>query len=64
MVTQGASGAGNRNRQEETMVIFGRKENKGPAIVDFSGQWPLAFRVKLLTITGLTSSTPIPRRQP
>lgn len=45
------------------MTIFGQKGSKLPAIVDFSGHWPLAFRVKLLTITGQTSSTPIPRRQ-
>ncbi|MCM2265935.1 MAG: hypothetical protein NDI73_12170 [Desulfuromonadales bacterium] len=45
------------------MTIFGQKGNKEPAIVNFSGHWPLAFRVRMLTITGMTSSTPIPRRQ-
>ncbi len=58
----GTTGAGDRDR-EDAVTIFGRKQSKAPAVVDFSGQWPLAFRVRMLTIPGLTSSTPIPRRQ-
>lgn len=38
------------------------QEKRKPAI-EFSGHWPLAFRVKMLTITGMVSMTPIPRRQ-
>jgi len=41
------------------MAAFGQKGNSEPAIVDFSGHWPLAFRVRMLTIPGLISTTPI-----
>ncbi len=49
--------------QETTMALFGKQENTKPAIVNFGGRWPLAFRVRMLTITGMISPTPIPRRQ-
>ena len=57
---QRAPGTGTR---ETVMTIFGRKKEQSAAVVNFGGQWPLAFRVRMLTITGMNSNTLIPRRQ-
>ncbi len=43
------------------MAVFGKKHSE-PAAIAFSVKWPLAFRVKMLTIPGLP--IPITRRQP
>ena len=41
------------------MAAFKNKGSSRPASVNFSGQWPLAFRVRMLTIPGLASPSPI-----
>jgi hypothetical protein len=49
---------------EAAMMAFVKKGNRETAIIDFSAKWPLAFRVQMLTIPGLSSTIPITRRQP
>ena len=45
------------------MATVDSSAKKQTAVINFGGRWPLAFQVRMLTITGLLSSTPIPRRK-
>lgn len=50
--------------EEEAMATVGSREKSKAAVISFGGRWPLSFQLRMLTITGLLSSTPIPRRKP
>ena len=65
LAISGCNGNAQKNPTEEAaMVTVGTSTKKQTAVISFGGRWPLAFQLRMLTITGLLSSTPIPRRKP
>jgi hypothetical protein len=64
MINARRNGCRAPDQREAAMAAFGKKGNSEPVVIDFNAKWPLAFRVKMLTIPGLALSIPITRRQP